>query len=56
MVLDTPMLANNLNFTPEQVMKAQRESSGITLSLTSTLDEVGGKSHVPAAFSPGKRF
>ena len=40
----------------EQATKAQRESRGITntLSLTSALDGVGGLRHAPAALPPGK--
>jgi len=41
-----------VKFTLEQAKKDQRE--GLTLSLTSALDGVGGQRHAPTALPPGK--
>jgi hypothetical protein len=43
-----------IKFTVEQGTKAQRESRGIALSLTLTLDGVGGQRHAPAALRKAK--
>ena len=43
-----------VKFTRKQATKAQSGSIGITISLTSTLDGVGGQLHAPAALPPVK--
>ena len=47
----------NVNFTLEQATKEQRDSRGIDLllSLTWTLDGVGGKRHAPVDLPPVKK-
>jgi hypothetical protein len=49
------IVETSIKFTLEQVTKDQKGNKGITLSLTSALDGVGGQRYAPAALPPGKR-